>query len=62
MVGKHSMPTVRTLDDGSNVFFDDNADVNYIARELKEKNLAIALLKKQAEHRLSPEYNPKKMP
>ena len=52
------MPTVRTLDDGSNVFFDDNADVNYIARELKEKNLAIALLKKQAEHRLSPEYNP----
>ena len=52
------MSIVKRLDDGSTIGFPDGSDPDAIQRQLKEKNLAISLERKQLSHQLSPEYNP----
>ena len=52
------MAIVKFLNDGSSVLFEEGTEPSIIQKELREKNLALALERKKLEKQLSPDYNP----
>lgn len=52
------MAILKYLDDGSSVFFAEGTDPAVVQKELREKNLALSLQRKELEKQLSPDYNP----
>ena len=52
------MTIIKKLDDGRIISFEEDADPDFIARRVKEKNLALKKSKELADHQVSPDYNP----